>query len=45
MKENNNRLFSRFPLIMAVSVTAFVGSVAVIEIAEDMGFLAEFLCI
>lgn len=44
MKENNNRLFPRFPLIMAVSVTAFVGSVAVIEIAEDMGFLAEFLC-
>lgn len=44
MTENNERLLSRFPVIMTVSVAAFVGSAAVLEIAEDMGFLAAFLC-
>lgn len=44
MKEKNERLLSRFPVIMTVSVAAFVGSVAVLEIVEDMGFLAAFLC-
>lgn len=44
MTEKSERLLSRFPVIMTVSVVAFVGSAAVLEIAEDMGFLAAFLC-
>lgn len=44
MTKKNERLLSRFPVIMTVSVAAFVGSAAVLEIAEDMGFLAAFLC-
>lgn len=44
MTENSERLRSCFPLIMAVSVSAFVGSAAILEIAEDMGLLAAFLC-
>lgn len=43
MTEKNERLLSRFPVIMTVSIAAFVGSAAVLEIAEDMGFLAAFL--
>ena len=43
MTGKKERLLSRFPVIMTVSVAAFVGSAAVLEIAEDMGFLAAFL--
>ena len=44
MTEESGRLHSRFPLIVAVSVFTFVGSVVAFEIVEETGLLAEFLC-